>query len=394
MIRRLKPWAVSGQFPPCISVGVPHCSEQLRTTVIVATPRQAKMLSLLIALLAGSVAGLEVGPVSIVENNTYISYGLGPSENNSVIVCTYTLDAGQAVSKVLWEILKDEAPAGTFEWTPNSPGTATGLLENKVNLDRDDSDLELTSLAYDLSANYSCTVTTKDGSAASAKEEVLIIDTTSNHIYEEFLPSEKTCSIRVSVRYFPVFPEPTVAAGMYSEKLEQYITKVDNWVAKRHPNGSVGYSFTNYTVQIDESIPDEANFRTQLGVTKSDGTYISQSRTTAFHHFQHSCKVLPVGENQTVSYNSDEKTCYGEPYSPGQSLEATVTCASGYISSGNLTSVTLVCESANETYHEWIPKDEGYLPEDLLCASGGPASTATSCYALLMAMLLLCLHGR
>lgn len=53
--------------------------------------------------------------------------------------------------------------------------TATGLLKDKVNLERDDSDLELTTLTYDLSANYSCTVIASDGSSASAKDEILII---------------------------------------------------------------------------------------------------------------------------------------------------------------------------------------------------------------------------
>ncbi|MDK2413690.1 hypothetical protein QHH03_31850, partial [Aphanizomenon sp. 202] len=79
-------------------------------------------------------------------------------------------------SGVLWEILKEEVAAGTFEWKPNANATATGLLKDKVNLERDDSDLELTALTYDLSANYSCTVTADDGTTASAKDEILIID--------------------------------------------------------------------------------------------------------------------------------------------------------------------------------------------------------------------------
>lgn len=53
--------------------------------------------------------------------------------------------------------------------------TATGLLKDKVNLERDDSDLELTALTYDLSANYSCTVTADDGTKASARDEILIV---------------------------------------------------------------------------------------------------------------------------------------------------------------------------------------------------------------------------
>ncbi|XP_063597956.1 uncharacterized protein LOC134774568 isoform X3 [Penaeus indicus] len=139
------------------------------------TPPEAAMLPLLLALLAGSVAGLDVKPLAIVDDRRYISFGLGPSENNSVLLCAYTLDEGQAVSGVLWEILKEEVSAGTFEWKPNAPAIATGLLKDKVNLERDDSDLELTTLTYELSANYSCTVTADDGTTASARDEILII---------------------------------------------------------------------------------------------------------------------------------------------------------------------------------------------------------------------------
>ncbi|XP_037774673.1 uncharacterized protein LOC119571443 [Penaeus monodon] len=219
------------------------------------------MLSLLLALLAGSVAALKVKPLAIVDDQQYISYGLGPSETNSVLLCNYTLGEGQEVSGVLWEILKDESSAGTFEWKPNAPATATGLLKDKVNLERDDSDLELTTLTYELSANYSCTVTADDGTTASAKDEILIIDTTSNHIYETIFPSEATCSIRISVRYFPVFPEPTVIAGLYSESLGKYFREVDAWVADRHPNGSVAYSFSDYVTEVNQSVPDDAIFR-------------------------------------------------------------------------------------------------------------------------------------
>ncbi|XP_063610746.1 uncharacterized protein LOC134784585 [Penaeus indicus] len=359
------------------------------------------MLSLLLALLLGSVAGLEMKPLAIVNNRQYISYGLGPSENNTVLLCAYTLGEGQAVSGVLWEILKEEVSAGTFEWKPNAPATATGLLKNKVNLERDDSDLELTTLTYELSANYSCTVTADDGKTASARDEILIIDTTSNHIYETFLPSEATCSLNVSVRYFPVFPEPTVIAGLYSESLGKYFRKVNAWVANRHSNGSVAYSFSNYVIKVDPSVPDDAVFRCDLGVTKANGTVISQSVATSYFYFKHGCKVLPVGENQTVSYNTDDRTCYGEPYKTGR-VEARVECAEGFASSGDVTSVTLVCDSVNATTHRWIPEDEGLLPEDLVCDSYTPEPTTAegaamrvaSCYALLTATLLLCFLSR
>ncbi|XP_063597955.1 uncharacterized protein LOC134774568 isoform X2 [Penaeus indicus] len=322
------------------------------------TPPEAAMLPLLLALLAGSVAGLDVKPLAIVDDRRYISFGLGPSENNSVLLCAYTLDEGQAVSGVLWEILKEEVSAGTFEWKPNAPAIATGLLKDKVNLERDDSDLELTTLTYELSANYSCTVTADDGTTASARDEILIIATTSTR---------------------------------YSYRRRRH-------AASTSPSGTSPCSRSRPSspactrrASVDLSAPDDAIFRCELGVTKANGTVISQSVMTSHFQFRHSCKILPVGENQTVSYNTDDRTCYGEPYQLG-TVEARVECAGGFVSGGNVTSVTMVCDSVNATTHRWIPGDEGLLPEDLVCE--GAAMRVTSCYALLTATLLLCFLSR
>ncbi|XP_069970474.1 uncharacterized protein [Penaeus vannamei] len=357
------------------------------------------MLGFLIVLFAGA-ATLELERPSIIDNLRYISFSLQPSENQSVIVCNYTLDEGQAVSGVLWEILKEEVAAGTFEWKPNANATATGLLKDKVNLERDDSDLELTALTYDLSANYSCTVTADDGTTASARDEILIVDTTSRHVYHGSYANEAKCTLDVDIKYYPVFPPPTVSAGLFSNSLGGFFEEITNWVRVLHANGSVGYS-CDYGFQIDENTPADAYFTSSVGVTKSDGTYISLAGMTSNFYFERGCKNVSVSENQTVSYNTKRLTCFGEPFSHF-GVKARVACAEGFVSSGNVTSVTLVCESVNATVHRWIPGDEGLLPEDLLCESytpeptpaDGAAMRVASCYALLTATLLLCLHGR
>lgn len=54
--------------------------------------------------------------------------------------------------------------------------SASGLLVDVVNLNRDDGALELTELRYDLSGNYSCRVELSNGEAESAAPwEVLIV---------------------------------------------------------------------------------------------------------------------------------------------------------------------------------------------------------------------------
>ncbi|XP_063611909.1 uncharacterized protein LOC134785488 [Penaeus indicus] len=356
------------------------------------------MLALLMALLAGAAVALEVAPLTIIGNNLFIHYDFGPSENNSVLLCAYTLDEGQAVSGVLWQILKEEVSAGTFEWKPNAPATATGLLKDKVNLERDDSDLELTTLTYELSANYSCTVTADDDRTASARDEILIVDPTSSQVYVNVDDSEAACTVRASVSYYPEFPEPTVAAGLFSEDLGEYSETVSNWTAVRHANGSVAFSFGDRVFKVGADTPPDARFQSEIGVTKSDGTYLGQSIVSFDFGFRRSCSFLSLGANQTVSYNADNRTCFGQPYSSGsQDLEASVQCVDGYVSSRNVTSITVTCEALSATGYRWIPGAEGLLPEDLVCepeSAGGSATRVAVCHAFLTATLLLCLRGR
>lgn len=57
-----------------------------------------------------------------------------------------------------------------------SPVAATGRLEGVVELNRDDGELELTKLRYDLAGDYLCGVELTNGqSKNSSKEQVLIV---------------------------------------------------------------------------------------------------------------------------------------------------------------------------------------------------------------------------
>lgn len=47
------------------------------------------------SLYTGVAVGLQVGPVRLKNRSKYISYKLGPSENNSVLECPYQLDQGE-----------------------------------------------------------------------------------------------------------------------------------------------------------------------------------------------------------------------------------------------------------------------------------------------------------
>jgi len=337
-------------------------------------------------VLSGYVASLKVGPVTLRGTQKYINAGSRPSANVSRIYCHYTLDDDQEVSSVLWEILKEEHTAGTYEWSLDQDGnvtrTVTGLLEGSVYLHRDDGDLQLTEIRYDLGANYTCTVTTTDGTNGSAREEVLVVDTITSSIDVKMYDYEANCSVIFSEKYYPVFPDPTVIGGLYSPSLDQYHELID-WDAIHHQGGTVEYFTKDHVFKIDRDTPVDVMIKSSIGITKANGSYIGFGEGGVYFYFSRSCDPLVVGENQTVTYSNDYETCYGEPLGG-----AKVTCADGFkVNSTEYSFITLRCRRQGHNDYQWEPSSyPGLMPEELYCVAGG--TTATVSYTVSLVALL------
>nr|XP_045616099.1 uncharacterized protein LOC123769158 [Procambarus clarkii] len=318
----------------------------------------------------GVTAGVQVGPIHLIQNYTYITYGM-PSPEYSVIQCPYTLQEDETVDFISWALWSGEDAVGTYVWSPVELGKSNGSLSGVVNVSREDGDLEFTDLRYDLGGFYSCSVTTTTGETAdSEKWEVLIIDTTSNTMsqgFENIIGSP--CTLDTSARLYAVFPEPTPHAGLYSETSGGFYDEVTDsqWDKVIYPNTSVAYSFSNVLFQFDEDTPYDVEFALTYGVTKTDGSLIPLITTTTdvFAWNIQGCPAMLNVTNQVEEYSEGRKTCRNE-YVPKEGVpQVSVTCVEGYHSETVVTPLVLFCDS--ETFH-WVTEDgENMTDVDLQC---------------------------
>lgn len=328
---------------------------------------------LCLATLFGAASGLTLEGVRLVDNREYISYGLGPAANNSLLECVYHLDDAEKVDQVVWEMLGDGDGSGYYIWRPDKGGYATGNLSGVVKQDRTDSSLELTELRYDLGGNYSCSVSlTNNVTVTSGKEEVLIVDIIGkDSLWEDF----QKCGYTTSYQSWTVFPEETLQAGMFSPKLSKYYEEVPSqeWEKTVYDNGSVAHSYKDVSFTITEKTPDDIVFKMTKGIYKADLDYISLGDLTASHSTWYELGCPDVKEDtKTVHYvPEDSTTCRG---GRRNTTTATVTCRSGYHAEGDVSEVTLRCSGPSLT---WEP-EPGHTATlgDLVCVKGTETTTA------------------
>lgn len=323
----------------------------------------------------GVCAGLLVGPVRLVNNKRYISYRLGPSPNNSLLECPYVLNLtkNEVLQKISWNFFLEKSGNevnGSYEWTPSGGGIATGALEGVVNLNGRNGSLELTELRYDLGGYYECSATLTNGQTQKAEKwEALIIDTTSSSSSTKSEIRDGGCVTVSSVQLNTIYPEPTVHSGMYSPSLQGYYDQVtaQEWFKVVYQNKSVGYSYNNKEFKIDENTPYDAYFLLTVGVTKSDGNYISLYATEGNLLQERGCPGLKNKANQVETYRDGKKTCRNEYIKLFEDPKVVVTCQKGFHSDGDLSSLELTCDL--QTF-QWRSEDEGVSRDDLRCVMG------------------------
>ncbi|XP_063611911.1 uncharacterized protein LOC134785489 [Penaeus indicus] len=330
-----------------------------------------------------SMAGFVVGPI-VVGDRGYMSYEEGPSPANSVVRCPFRLEEGQEVATVVWRVQKKGRRLGSFKWKPSGPKTAFGLLRGKVSLTRPDSDLELTSLKYNMAANYSCVVSLTDGTKGTAEDEVLIVDTTGNEQSLSVREDEQTCALAVTESTY-VYPEPQIRSGMFSEQVGGFYQTFNNWEVLKHKNGSATYSYHDHMIYVDSNTPTDATYRSEVSVMKSNGDLVPVTTASRIYvpRFERSCRDLELAANQAVAYNSYQRTCFGGIRRPdAEPLKAEVTCADGYVPRDHIPSVTMTCQHRGGNDYEWFHGEEGYVPQHLICvvppSTTEPSTTTTT----------------
>ncbi|XP_050719590.1 uncharacterized protein LOC127000205 isoform X2 [Eriocheir sinensis] len=349
-----------------------------------------KMWQVVLAVLAtlASSSALTVGPVTLPNNNRFINFTKGASPDNSLLSCDFELGAGEELSRVSWELIVDGANVGTFDWEGPGASKAGGRLQGVVNLGRNDGALQLTELRYDLSGEYSCRAVASNGEeAATAPWEVLIVDSVS---HRSTLHTKITnCSYTTSYSTLAMFPKPEVRAGLYSISTGGFYDEIPktSWRTVNHDNGSVTYSYSDFTFQLDSRTPEDVSFLVNVGVMKADGNFIPVSSAKDEHLILHhlGCPEPRLEEYQHIKYHRDTITCRGEH----KDTEATVTCKEGYHADGNRDEVLVRCE---ESTHKWVLEDGTQARREHLGCVINRASSAASIPAALLGVALVLLR--
>ncbi|ROT65601.1 hypothetical protein C7M84_016404 [Penaeus vannamei] len=244
------------------------CSAEARSAPFVPDPPHQRLSF----PSSGAAAELAVGPVSLGDGQHIIAYDEGPSPENSLIRCPYDLQEGQQVVAVIWELLQDGKRAGSFKWRPGRGGTTTGILRGKVNARREDSDLELTSVEYDLAGLYSCTVKTDDGERGNAKADILTAITKA-----EAENPLNVCTLTSLPRIFPFPYELHTSRRPLKSVMDAHDPHFTNWTCHLEKNIAVESHLPSATVcSLTASRPDLPAMRypaaTAMTELKSDLT--------------------------------------------------------------------------------------------------------------------------
>ncbi|KAG0694452.1 hypothetical protein GWK47_027231 [Chionoecetes opilio] len=342
-------------------------------------------------LLAGlatlaAASALTMGPVRLPNNNGYINITLGASPDNSLLECVYHLEGEEVATRVSWEHWDGGETKGRYDWYASLPNQASGALRSVVNMDREDGSLEFLDLNYDLSGEYSCSVTLSSGEEqVAARWEVPVVDSVSH--LSLLHRSLSDCLYTSNYSTLAMYPEPVVRAGLYSEEMGGFYKEVlgSQWLVDTHTNGSVTYSYSGISFELNAETPVDISFYVMVGVMKRDGNYIPISSTLDKHIILHQlgCQEPRVAAYQHIDYHRDTITCRGEH----RETEATVTCKKGYHADGDVEAVMISC---NEVTRTWMLEDgQPAKREDLGCVIDGAPSTASVSTALLAAALVL-----
>lgn len=329
-------------------------------------------------------SALKVGPVRLVNNHRFINFTEGASPQNSLLECGHQLEGEETVTQISWKLWDSEIIVGSFDWEADGNTGAFGKLAGKVKLTREDGSLELTQLQYDLSGEYSCSVTVNTGDTEeAAKWEAIIIDSVSH--LSTLHRSISDCTYTSSFSTLAMFPKPEVRAGLYSETLGGFYKEIpeSQWLITDHENRSFTYAYQQVSFEFDAETPIDVSFRVTVGVMKADGNYIPVSYAEDKHIILHQlgCPEPRGTAYQHIDFHRDTITCRGEH----KEAEATVTCKEGTHADGDVEAVLITCDEPTQT---WVLEDgRPARREHLKCVVNGARSTASISAALLAVAL-------
>ncbi|XP_035222204.1 uncharacterized protein LOC118195078, partial [Stegodyphus dumicola] len=141
---------------------------------------------------------------------------------SATLTCHYIIDPTETVTEVEWE--KD----GTlvYLWTLDNPPEAKDVLKGNVDLTvRSPSTLVITKASMGMQGTYTCRVRTNGKTAENEMYLMIIVDACDESAWKTHTDMIE-CTESVNMHCIGIFPKPSPACGVYSERTGKYLNSV------------------------------------------------------------------------------------------------------------------------------------------------------------------------
>lgn len=327
------------------------------------------LLRLLVLRGAASVAVTEVR-LSTSDAKPYVVQG-----ESATLICQYVLESTEEVTEVEWE----KEGALVYLWTLGDEPVSRGVLEGKVDLaESSPSSLTITKVHMDMQGTYTCRVRTNGKTAHNEMFLMVIVDACSESSWKTHTDMIE-CTEDLNMHCVGIFPKPSPACGVYSERTGKYLSSVPFDSVNVLHNGTYEVSFNRRFSVKDWLGQPDLSFRCYMIVLGTPW------RTGITHKMfgDPGCEKSPPSIPHGHFNVSGDVSCWGYP---GEGSNAEYHCSEGYQLLGT---ALFVCSQG-----QWVPEgvlvdEEARLPQ---CSDGSGASCLTSGWILFG--LLALLHAR
>ncbi|XP_015908528.1 uncharacterized protein [Parasteatoda tepidariorum] len=180
----------------------------------------------------------------------------------ATITCHYILEPSELVTEVEWE--KDGVLV--YLWMLDNAPEAKDVLEGKVDLSiQSPSVLSITNTHMDMDGTYTCRVRTNGKTAQNEMYLMVIVDACDESSWKTHTDMI-SCTETVNMHCVGIFPKPSPACGVYSEKTGKYVSSIPFDSVNKLFNRTYEVSFNRRFVIQDWVNDTDLSFRCYMMV--------------------------------------------------------------------------------------------------------------------------------
>ncbi|KAG8184515.1 hypothetical protein JTE90_023529 [Oedothorax gibbosus] len=293
-----------------------------------------------IFLIIRGTSSITVTEVLLVSAHQYVIQG-----DPALLACRYIAEQTEVVTEVEWE--KDGVLV--YLWTLDNPPEAKDVLEGKADLTvTTPSQLQITEVDMAMQGKYTCRVRTNGKTAQNEMFLMVIVDACKEDAWKTNTDMVN-CIETVNMHCIGIFPKPSPACGVYSEKTGKYLNSVPFDSVNKLLNGTFEVSFNRRFVIQDWINNTDISFRCYM-------MYLGTPWRSGIQHKMFGdagcTDKPPIVLNGFYNMTVEFKSCWGFP-SEGSKVE--YSCKEGF------TVEVYVC-----TGGKWTPEGSTISDEDYL----------------------------